>query len=83
MTKMPFNTKVNRAIKCLKLIYSYVCGPFNIQARGGYEYFLTFANDYSRYSHVYLLRRRSDSFEKFKEYRTLVENQLDKVIKTL
>ena len=57
--------------------------PFNVQARRGYEYFVTFTDDYSRYGHVYLMRRKSDTFEKFKAYRALVEKQLGKVIKTL
>ena len=83
MTKRPFNAKGNRATECLELIHSDVCGPFNVQARGGYEYFVTFTDDYSRYGHVYLMRRKFDTFEKFKEYQALVEKQLGKVIKTL
>ena len=40
----------------------------SIQARGGYEYFITFINDYSRYGYVYLMRQKSEAFEKFKEF---------------
>lgn len=49
MTKRPFSEKGNRAKEPLELIHSDVCGPINIQARGGYEYFVTFTDDYSRY----------------------------------
>ena len=73
MTKRPFNAKVNRATKYLQRIYSDVCGPFNVQAKGGYEYFVTFTNDYSHYGHVYLMKRKFNSFNKFKEYQALVE----------
>ena len=45
MTNRPFNAKGNRATECLELIHSDVCGPFNVQARGGYEYFVTFTDD--------------------------------------
>ena len=83
MIKRLFNTKSNRATACLKLIHSDVCRPFNIQARGAYEYFVTFTDNYSRYGHVYLMRRKSDTFKKFKEYQALVEKQLGKVIKIL
>ena len=48
MTKRPFNAKGNRATECLEHIHSDVCGPFNVQARGGYEYFIIFTDDYSR-----------------------------------
>ena len=52
------------------------------KAKGGYEYFITFTDDYSRY-YVYLMRRKSEAFEKFKEFRAEVENQLGKRIKAI
>ena len=53
------------------------------QAKGGYEYFITFTNGYSRYGYMYLIRRKSEAFEKFKEFRAEVENQLGKHIKAI
>ena len=73
ITKRPFNAKGNRANECREPIHSNVCRLFNIQVRGGYEYFVTFTNDYSRYGYVYLMRCRFDTFENIKEYRVLVE----------
>ena len=60
-----------------------VCGPFNVQARGGYEYFVTFIDDCSRYAYAYLMHRKSETFEKFKEFRVEAEKQLGKPIKAL
>ena len=60
-----------------------VCGPMSTQAKGGYEYFITFTDDYSRYGYVYLMRRKSEAFEKFKEFRAEVKNQLGKRIKAI
>ena len=73
MTKRPFTTKGLRAEEPLGLIHSDVCGPFATQARGGYEYYVTFIDDYSRYGYVYLMRRKSEAFEKFKEFHTDTE----------
>ena len=53
------------------------------QAKGGYEYFITFTNDYSGYGYVYLMKRKSETFEIFKEFRAEVENQLGKRIKVI
>ncbi|XP_062086129.1 uncharacterized protein LOC133792236 [Humulus lupulus] len=50
MIKCPFFGKGERAIESLGLVHSEVCGPVNVQGRGGYEYFVTFIDDYSRYS---------------------------------
>ena len=55
----------------------------SIQARGGYEYFITFTNDYSRFGYVYLMKWKSKAFEKFKEFRAEVENQLGKRINAI
>ena len=52
-------------------------------ARGGFYYFITFTDDFSRYEYVYLLKNKSESFDKFKEYKAEVEKQIDESINTL
>ncbi|KAA0062998.1 putative retrotransposon protein [Cucumis melo var. makuwa] len=83
MTKISFTGKGFRAKTTLELVHSDLCRPMNAKARGGYEYFISFIDDYSRYGHVYLIQNKSDSFEKFKEYKAEVENESGKTIKTL
>ncbi|KAL8091512.1 hypothetical protein AgCh_033945 [Apium graveolens] len=83
MTNRPFKAKGNRAKQLLELVHSDLCGPMNIQARGGYEYLVTFIDDYSRYGYVYLLHRKSECFDKFKEYKAITEKRLNKSIKSL
>ena len=53
------------------------------QARGGYSYFITFTDDFSRYGFVYLMKHKSEAFDKFKEYQSMVEKQTRKSIKVL
>ena len=55
MTKVPFNGKGERASDLLGLIHSDVCGPINTQAKGGFQYFITFTDDFSRFGYVYLM----------------------------
>ena len=83
MTKRPFNAKANRANDLLELMHSDVCGPMSTQVKGGYEYFITFIDDYSRFGYVYLMKRKSEVFEKFKEFRAEIENQLGKRIRAI
>ena len=73
MTKRPFKAKGNRATKRLGLVHTDVCELMNVQARGGYEYFITFTDDYSRYGYVYLMHHKSEAFEKFREYKIEAE----------
>ena len=83
MTKSPFIGQGERATKRLELIHSDVCDPMRTMARCGFYYFITFTDDFSRYEYVYLLKNKSESFEKFKEYKAEVEKQIGKSIKTL
>ena len=79
----PFTTKGNRAKEVLDLVHTDLCGPMSTSARGGYEYFITFIDDYSRYGYIYLMRHKSEAFEKFKEFKAEVENHRGKSIKSL
>ncbi|KAK8555331.1 hypothetical protein V6N12_009479 [Hibiscus sabdariffa] len=83
MTKAPFNGKGERACDLLGLVHSDVCGPMNTQARGGFHYFITFTDDFSRYGYIYLMRHKSEALEKFKEFRNEIQNQHGKSIKAL
>jgi hypothetical protein len=83
MTKKSFNQKVETAKKILNIVHNDVCSPMTTPARGGYEYFIMFTDDYSRFGYVYLIMCKFDSFEKFKEYKVEVERQTSKQIKAL
>lgn len=52
----------------LDLVHSDLCGPMNTVTPGGRRYFLTFIDDFSRYSTVYLLREKSETFEALKDF---------------
>ena len=67
----------------MEIIHTDVCGPMNVEARGGYHYFLTFTDDLSRYEYIYLMKHKSETFEKFKEFQSEVENHRNKKIKSL
>ena len=83
MTKSPFNKQSERASDLLGLIHTDVCGPLSTSARGGYSYFITFTDDFSRYGYVYLMRHKFKTFEKFKMFKNGVQNQLGKCIKAI
>ena len=74
ITKTPFSGKMERANDLLEIIHTDVCGPMSVEARGGYRYFLIFPDDLSRYGSIYLMKHKSETFEKFKEFQSEVEN---------
>ena len=68
MTKTPFSGTMERATELLEIIRTDVCGIMSAEARSGYHYFLTFTDDLSRYEYIYLMKHKSETFEKFKEF---------------
>ena len=78
MTKTPFSGTMERATDLLETIHTDVCGPMNIEARGRYHYFLIFTDDLSRYGYIYLMKHKSETFEKFKEFQSEVKNHRNK-----
>ena len=78
-----FKDKGYRVKEVLDLVHTDLCGPMSTSARGGYEYFIIFIDDYSRYGYIYLMRHKSEAFDKFKEYKAEVENHQGKSIKSL
>ena len=55
----------------------------SVEARGGCRYFLTFTDDLNRYGYIYLMKHKSETFEKFKEFQSEVENHHNKKIRLL
>jgi hypothetical protein len=68
MTKTSFKSFPERALDLLELVHIDVCGPMSTTARGGFEYFITFTDDFSRYGYVYLMKHKFETFERFKEF---------------
>ena len=71
-----------RATEPFELVHSDVCGPLSVNSIGGSRFFVTFIDDYSRYTYVYFIERKDQVLEKFKEFVTLARNLTGKQVKT-
>ena len=74
---------VERKSNLLSLIHSDLGDLKNTMSKGGKQFYITFINDYSRYTRVYLLRNKDEARYVFIKYKNEVENQLSKKIKKL
>ena len=54
----------------------------NVKARYEALYFITFIGDFTRYGYGYLISHKLEILDCFRRYINVVENQLDKRIKT-
>ena len=77
------NAKVDRCTESLGGIHIDICGSFTPPTLGGYKYFITFIDDYSRYGFFKLISEKSNSLEAFKAFKVKFELQQGKKIKVV
>ena len=58
-------------------------GPEKVPSLGKSIYYVSFIDYFSRNKWIYFLKIKYEVFDKFKEFRALVENQTEKKIKVL
>lgn len=80
-TRLPFNVRDCRSIAPLHIIHSDIWGPSPVVSRAGYRYFITFIDDYSRFTWMYPLSHRSQAYESFRHFKSHVENLFSTKIK--
>ncbi|XP_074302791.1 uncharacterized protein LOC141634910 [Silene latifolia] len=79
--KKPSRPVTTRQTSLLELIHTDLTDFKNTMSRGGKHYYVTFIDDFYRYTKVYLLRNKSEAEDMFIKFKTEVENQLDRKIK--
>ncbi|GJZ61452.1 zinc finger, CCHC-type containing protein [Tanacetum coccineum] len=72
---------VKRKTKVLELIHSDLYDLHTTPSLGNKKYFVTFIDDASRFSYVYLLHTKDEALDKFKVFKTEVELQQGSLIK--
>lgn len=82
-SRLPFPSANHRSETLLEVVHSDLCGPMETRSIGQARYFVLFVDDASRMAFVYFLKEKNQVFQKFKEYKSLVENQTGNRIKTL
>jgi hypothetical protein len=75
--------KSQRASVPLDLIHSDLMGPFPHPSINKVRFFLIFVDDFSRFTWIYFLRKKSDVFHHLKDFKALVETQSGNKIKVL
>ena len=74
---------VERNYNPLELIYTDICDMKSTPSRGGKKCFINFIDNCTRYCYVYLLNGKDEPIETYWQYKTEVENQLDRKIKMI
>lgn len=72
--KKPFRSVTERESKVLELVHTDLTDFKNCLSKGGKKYYITFADDCSRYTKIYLFRSKDEAEETFLKYKAEVEN---------
>ena len=83
MSLVKFPSGATRAKGILKTLHSDVFGPVSIPSLGESLYYVSFIDEFSIMTWLYFLKKKSEDFERFQEFKALVENRFDKKIKVL
>jgi hypothetical protein len=75
--------KTQKAYFPLHLIHSDLMGPFTHPSINKARYVLIFFDDFSCFTWIFFLRKKSEVFQHLKDFKALVETQSRKKIKVL
>lgn len=82
-TKGYFLGNNSRSKEILDLVHSNVCEPMTVSCLGGYMYYVTFIDDFSRKTWIYFIKTKDKVFNKFHEFKAKVDNLTERKIKFL
>ena len=84
-TKTAFSSSDTRAAGVLDLIHSDICSPMSSVSLTGFEYYISFIDDYSRKTWIYFLRSKKSELvlRVFQGFKALVEKQTGRKIRML
>jgi hypothetical protein len=80
--QLPYPISNSVSVAPLQLIFSDVWGPASMSI-GRHHYYVSFIDDYSKFTWIYLLKRKSDVFTAFSNFQKLVERKFDRKILTV
>jgi len=62
-------------------VHSDVFGAMKVPSLGESVYYVSFIDEFARNTWIYFLKKKYEVFDRFNEFKALVENQIEKKIK--
>ncbi|KAG5528833.1 hypothetical protein RHGRI_029481 [Rhododendron griersonianum] len=83
MSALPFNKSTLFSTSPFQVVHTDLWGPSSIATKGGSVYYVSFVDDYSRYTWVYLLTHKSDFYQVYRTFHMMIQTQFSATIKIL
>lgn len=81
--RVSFQTAIHKTKLPFEYIYSDLWGPSRTESHEGGKYFMSIIDEYSRRVWTFILKQKSETFSKFKDWPTLTENKMGSKLKHL
>jgi len=81
-TSLPFPTSTYVSTSLFELVHSNIWGPAPTPSSSGFLYYVSFIDDFSRYTWVYLLKHRSEISVAYQAFTAMILTQFGARIKT-
>lgn len=82
-TREPFPLSDHKTERLGDLIHLDLWGPYRVQSKEGYKFFLTIVDDYTRAVWVYLLKSKDETCDNIQQFYNLLHTQFDVRVKKI
>ncbi|KAL3634075.1 hypothetical protein CASFOL_021129 [Castilleja foliolosa] len=79
--KLPFNASTSQSLSAFDLVHTDLWGPAPLDSVNGYKYYVTYVDDHSKFTWIYLLKQKSEVSSTFRHLYNQVETQFHMKIK--
>jgi transposase InsO family protein len=83
MTQLPFSLSCTKSTAPLQLVHSDVWGPAPITSINGTRFYVSFIDDFSKFTWFFPLKHKSQVLPTFIHFKTTIENLLNHKLKVL
>jgi transposase InsO family protein len=83
MHQLPFPSSNKQVQSPFELVHSDLWGPSPVVSTNAFRYYLVFVDEFTKFTWVYLLKHKSDTFHTFTQFQAMVHTQFSLPIKTI
>ena len=81
--KLPFHRSFRTSLRPLDLIHSDVWGPSPVSSNKGFRFYVSFVDDFSKYTWFFPMTHKSEVFPIFKKFKLHVETFFERKLKAI
>lgn len=83
LNRLPFSKSSIKTNAPFQLVHADTSGTIHIRNHNNYNSYLVFVDDFTRFCFVYLLKNKTEVFQCFQQFNSLIKNQTNSSIKCL